>query len=111
MAAIIFWLIFRVVPMMTPRIKEKPVRDAYHRTVVILSTARNISPPLRQSQCPRKPTRPAVLGLFIPLWTRLEVYRLCGVEIESDQLYCIAGLNASGNEDGLTELCSARAHL
>jgi hypothetical protein len=44
MAAIIFWLIFRVVPIITPRIKEKPVREAYKKTVAILNIVRNISP-------------------------------------------------------------------
>jgi hypothetical protein len=36
--------------MMTPRIKEKPVRAANKKTVVILNTARNISPVGRRSQ-------------------------------------------------------------
>jgi hypothetical protein len=44
MAAMTFWLIFRVVPIITPRIKEKPVREAYKKTVAILNIVRNISP-------------------------------------------------------------------
>jgi len=44
MAAMTFWLIFSVVPIITPRIKEKPVREAYKKTFAILNIVRNISP-------------------------------------------------------------------
>jgi hypothetical protein len=36
-AAIIFWLNFKVVPNITPRIKEKPVRNAYNKIFVVIN--------------------------------------------------------------------------
>jgi len=43
-AATARWLIFRLVPMRDPRIKEKPVRAPKATTVARVNTAANIGP-------------------------------------------------------------------